>query len=307
MEGTTLETIARGPAAFAGLRLVASPMQPGPGWLQVQTALESMPIRRRMLAAALVDTSYHQLPPERLPLALAELQRVLEVGAPVELVVPSGAAQAVAGPADHVPGRLHAAWSLDHLMAVVAGAGFEAASVHPGDSRHVRLVAQVSRTLPDTVGPGMRLLTCGLNPSLYAADVGVPFARPGNRFWPAMLAAGLASVDRDPGHTLRHHRVGMTDLVKRASVGATEIRASEYRQGLSRVERLCHWLRPRAMCFIGLAGWRAAVDTNAVPGPQPTRLADTPVYLMPSTSGRNAHAGLEELTTHLRAAATLVA
>lgn len=258
-----------------------------------------------MLAAALADTSYLQLPPDRLPLALAELQRVLEVGAPVELVVPSGDTQAVAGWADHVPGCDGAVWSLDHLMAVVAGAGFEGASVHPGDSQHVRLVAQVSRTLPDTVGSGMRLLTCGLNPSLYAADVGVAFARPGNRFWPAMLAAGLAGIDRDPDHTLRHYRVGMTDLVKRASVGASGISAAEYRQGLSRVEQLCHWLRPRAVCFVGLAGWRAAVDTNAVAGPQPTRLADAPVYLMPSTSGRNAHAGLEALTTHLRAAATL--
>ena len=55
-----------------------------------------------------------------------------------------------------------------------------------------------ARSLPDTVGPGMRLLVCGLNPSVYSADAGIGFARPGNRFWPAAIAAGIVTVDRDP-------------------------------------------------------------------------------------------------------------
>ena len=77
---------------------------------------------------------------------------------------------------------------------VVVGAGFEVVDVGEesgDDDGWVHLLATRSRTLPDLVGPGMRLLMCGLNPSLYAADAGVGFARPGNRFWPAALAAGI--------------------------------------------------------------------------------------------------------------------
>jgi double-stranded uracil-DNA glycosylase len=195
------------------------------------------------------------------------------------------------------------------LHDLLVGAGFEpegpAPSTTAGRAAHGPLVtrARRARTLPDTVGAGMRLLFCGLNPSLYAADAGVGFARPGNRFWPAALAAGLVSVDRDPDHALRHHGIGMTDLVKRATVAADELTTAEYRSGLSRVERLARWLRPGAICFVGLAGWRAAVDRRARPGPQADGLAGVPVYVMPSTSGLNARTSRDELTAHFRQAA----
>jgi TDG/mug DNA glycosylase family protein len=173
--------------------------------------------------------------------------------------------------------------------------------------RRVFARATRARTLPDTVGPGMRVLVCGLNPSLYAADAGVGFARPGNRFWPAALAAGLVAVARDADAALRDHGVGMTDLVKRATVGASELTTAEYRDGLDRVGHLVRWLRPGVICFVGLAGWRAAVDRKAVAGVQPRGLAGVPVYVMPSTSGLNAHSSLPDLTAHLRAAADLAA
>ena len=73
----------------------------------------------------------------------------------------------------------------------------------PADGRRQvdddRCFARRAHTLPDIVGPAMRLLMCGLNPSVYSADVGIGFGRPGNRFWPAALMAGVASVDRTPG------------------------------------------------------------------------------------------------------------
>jgi TDG/mug DNA glycosylase family protein len=135
----------------------------------------------------------------------------------------------------------------------------------------------------------------------------VGFARPGNRFWPAALAAGLASVDRDPDHALRQHGIGMTDLVKRATVAADDLTTAEYRSGLARVERLVRRLRPGAVCFVGLAGWRAAVDRRARPGRQARGLGDAPVYVMPSTSGLNARTSLDELTAHFREAAAAAA
>lgn len=211
--------------------------------------------------------------------------------------------------ADDGPGR--SGLDRDRLRDLLVGAGFEPLEPGPAAPRRAgargRLVARArrARTLPDTVGAGMRLLVCGLNPSLYAADAGVGFARPGNRFWPAALAAGLVTVDRDPDHALRHHGVGMTDIVKRATVAADELTTAEYRSGLTRVERLVRWLRPDGVCFIGLAGWRAAVDRRAQPGLQPRGLADVPAYVMPSTSGLNARTSLGELTAHLRAGAAL--
>ncbi len=236
--------------------------------------------------------------PERLPLALAELHRALPVGGVLQVAVCAGDTLDRPGPDDP-------------LHDLLVGAGFEpdergpAAGGRASDHGRVVALARRARTLPDTVAPGMRLLICGLNPSLYAADAGVAFARPGNRFWPAALAAGLVSVDRDADHALLHHGIGMTDLVKRATVAADELTAAEYRTGLARVERLVRWLRPGAVCFVGLAGWRVAVDRKARPGPQPDGLAGVPVYVMPSTSGLNARCSLSELVEHLRHASEL--
>jgi double-stranded uracil-DNA glycosylase len=232
--------------------------------------------------------------PERLPMALAELHRALLVGGVLHLAVCTG-------------DRLDRPTLDDHrLRDLLVGAGFEPDGVERAADDRVVARARRARTLPDTVGPRMRLLICGLNPSLYAADAGVAFARPGNRFWPAALAAGLVSLDRDPDHALRHHGIGMTDLIKRATVAAAELTNAEYRTGLARVERLVRWLRPGSVCFVGLAGWRAAVDRRAQAGPQSQDLGGVPVYVMPSTSGLNARTSLGQLEGHMRAAAAAV-
>ncbi len=83
--------------------------------------------------------------------------------------------------------------------------------------------------------------------------------------------------------------------------------APEYRAGMARVARLVQWLAPGAVCFVGLSGWRLAVDRAAVAGRQATRIGGRPVYVMPSTSGANAHAQLDTLSAHLGAAASLTA
>ena len=204
-------------------------------------------------------------------------------------------------------GRRFTGWRPDLLRTVVEGAGFdiEALTIRADDQVDViDITARRALTLPDIIGPGMRLLICGLNPSVYSAETLVGFGRPGNRFWPAALAAGIATVDREPRHALAHHGMGMTDLVKRATPRADELTTDEYRAGLVRVEQLCAWLRPEAVCFVGLAGWRAAADRTATPGWQESDLGGSPVYVMPSTSGLNAHSSLTDLTDHLRHAAT---
>jgi TDG/mug DNA glycosylase family protein len=204
-------------------------------------------------------------------------------------------------PEDDIPGRFFCRWQPEPLRDLLVGAGFEVSSV---DVEPVALYAHAvrARTLPDTVGPGLRLLLCGLNPSVVAADAGFGFAGATNRLWPAALEAGVVTTMRNPLHALLHDRVGMTDLVKRATPRAVEIGAAEYRDGAERVRRLVSWLRPGAVCFVGLEGWRVALDRNARPGWQPGGLGDVPAYLMPSTSGLNARTSRFELVGHLRAA-----
>ncbi len=204
--------------------------------------------------------------------------------------------------------RLHLQHAVDDLVQVevprtprheliIEGAGFARARAHKGRQRLRRLY-----TLPDRVAPDMRLLIVGLNPSPASAESGIGFHRPGNRFWPAATAAGLASIDRDPDHALEHHGMGMTDIVKRTTRRADELSRDEFQAGMRRVEQLVEWLQPGTVVFVGLQGWRLAVDRKARGGWQPGELGGRPVYLMPSTSGLNAHDTVDTLTTHFRAA-----
>ena len=145
----------------------------------------------------------------------------------------------------------------------------------------------------------MQVLIVGLNPSPYSADSGIPYGRPGNRFWPAALAAGLVSRDRDVEHALGSHHVGFTDLVRRTTRRADEVTTMEYMTGFERICRLAEWLKPKAACFVGLSAWRLVADKKAGPGWQERPIGPSRVYVMPHTSGLNAHSRLEDLTEHL--------
>jgi TDG/mug DNA glycosylase family protein len=291
-------------AAHAMVRLArdAAPDVPG-----IQADLEALPFRRGVLGAGWARASYLHLPIRHLPWALAELHHALSVDAPVHLTMMVGEGEGPY-PDDDFPGRFFARWTADALHEVLIGGGFVVDELAPDDDAPedwFHALARRARTLPDFVGPDMRVLLCGLNPSLTAADAGVGFFTPGNRFWPAAIAAELVSRDRDPWHAYRHHRIGMTDLVKRATPRADVITRAEYVEGAARVTQLVEWLRPGAICFVGLAGYRAAVDRKARPGAQPEPFGGVPAYVMPSTSGLNARVPPAELADHLRNAAGL--
>lgn len=222
-----------------------------------------------------------------LPAALARLHLAVPVGAAVACSVPDGY------PAGAPP-----------LAELVAGAGFGVERARRAGGRQV-VDARRERTLPDFVGPGMRMLVCGLNPSLVAADAGFGYAGPTNRFWTVAAAAGVATLPRRPLAGLAADRLGMTDLVKRATPNADGLTPDEYRAGAERVRRLVEWLRPGVVLFVGLAGWRAVVDRRAAAGPQPAPFGGAPAYVMPSTSGRNARTTPAELVDHFRRALAL--
>jgi TDG/mug DNA glycosylase family protein len=138
-----------------------------------------------------------------------------------------------------------------------------------------------------------------------SADAGFGYAGATNRFWPVAVAAGLISHPRQPLLSLAEDGVGMTDLVKRATPNADGLTPAEYQAGAERVARQVEWLQPGVVLFVGLAGWRAAIDRRAQPGPQPSSIGGVPAYVMPSTSGRNARTTPAELTAHMRRAVAL--
>lgn len=288
-------------AAFA---MVEAARRVAPGALAVCADLEALPLRNRVLGGAWSRMAYQHLDPAHLPLALAHLHWALDVGAPVVVQMDRGDGnpKRTDSTDDIEEGRLFAQWREDTLALVLTGAGFavEDIEVH-GESMTMR--ARRLLSLPDTVGPGMRMLVCGLNPAVYAAERGSGFARPGNRFWPAMAAAGLCDRERDPLALLKDHRIGMTDMVKRPTPRAADLEPEEYRAGWGRLEHLVEWLRPELVLFVGLDGWRRVVDRRAQAGWQDAAIAGAPAYLMPSTSGLNAHSRLDDFVGHLRLAA----
>jgi TDG/mug DNA glycosylase family protein len=225
-----------------------------------------------------------------MPEALARLQLSLPVGAAVRCAGPEGEWP------DAVP----------PLAELVSGAGFVVDRARRAGGR-VMVDARRDRTLPDYVGPGMRMLVCGLNPSVVSADLGFGYARATNRFWSVVVGAGAVTQPRRPLAALVDDGVGMTDLVKRATPNADSVTAAEYTAGAERVRRLVAWLRPGVVVFVGLAGWRAAIDRRAAPGPQPTPFGGAQAYVMPSTSGRNARTTPAELIAHFQAALALSA
>ncbi len=277
-----------------------------PDALYVLGDVEHLPFARQSINGAWSWMTHLHVPRSRLPLALWDLHRVLRVGSPLALQMLEGDYEGDALPDDDIAGRFFAGWTADRFVDQVVGAGF---TVEEGslevDGDEVRLRAVRDFSLADTVGEGMRLLVCGINASPYSAGAGIGYARPGNRFWPAALAAGIVTRDRDPIDALVGHGVGMTDFVKRVTRTAAEVTADEYRRGLARVERLVEWLAPGAVCFVGLSGWRSVVDPRAVAGPQQQRIGGRPAYVMPSTSGLNARSSLAELSDHLARAAAL--
>jgi len=266
-----------------------------------QADVTALPLRAGSVAGAWAAMTYHHIDREQVPMALADLHRALEVGATLDITMAEGDYVGTDMPGDDFPGRYFACWTGERLADIVTGAGFDVGTVDVVDGDQTHVVATRARTLADTVGADMRLLVCGLNPSIYSADRGVGYARPGNRFWPAAVAAGLLTRPLKPACALVDSGIGITDLVKRATTAASELSKDEYRAGAERVRRLVEWLQPRAVCFVGLAGYRAAINRGATTGWQPEPFGGRPAYVMPSTSGLNARTSFDDLVEHLAA------
>jgi TDG/mug DNA glycosylase family protein len=165
------------------------------------------------------------------------------------------------------------------------------------------LAAARGRTIPDVVGPGLRVLFSGINPSLYSAATGCHFARPGNRFWPALHASGFTASQLRPSEqqSLLSYGLGITNLVARATARADELTTAELRAGGEALAVLAARLEVPFLAVLGLTAYRAAFGVpGAVVGPQSLRLGVVQVWVLPNTSGLNASWQLPRLAAAFR-------
>ena len=142
------------------------------------------------------------------------------------------------------------------------------------------------------VGPGLLVLFVGINPSLRSAEVGHHFARPGNRFWPTLHAAGYTPrrLTPDEDADLPLHGIGVTNLAARPTRSADELSDDELRAGAAELERVVARDRPRLVAVVGLGAYRVAFGRpRAAWGLQPEPLGDRPIWILPNPSGLNAH------------------
>ena len=178
------------------------------------------------------------------------------------------------------------------------------------------LAACGDRLVPDLVGPNCRLLFVGINPGLWSAATGAHFARPGNRFWPALYRAGITDhlVDASSGMSDADHEyligrgVGITNVVARATATAAELSATEWVVGGRHLRDRVEQIGPDVVAVAGITAYRSAFgDRRATSGEQPERWGETRIWVVPNPSGLNAHETIDSLAAAYREVAVAAA
>ncbi|KAA9161135.1 G/U mismatch-specific DNA glycosylase [Amycolatopsis acidicola] len=155
-----------------------------------------------------------------------------------------------------------------------------------------QLAAAAGRHIPDVLAPGLRVLFCGINPGLYSAATGHHFARPGNRFWPALYAGGFTPRLLHPSEQeqLLEYGLGITNIAPRATARADELTAAELREGGEQLTAKVRKHRPRCLAIVGITAYRIAFSSpKATIGRQIVSIGETAVWVLPNPSGLNAH------------------
>ncbi|HZQ10083.1 MAG TPA: mismatch-specific DNA-glycosylase [Anaerolineae bacterium] len=145
--------------------------------------------------------------------------------------------------------------------------------------------------LPDYLAPNLDIVFIGINPGTYSDRMGHYFARPTNQFWSALFESGLINQPLKPQDDARltEFGYGLTDIVARPTPNVDLLRADEFVRGGVILREKIERFAPRIACFVGVVGYRAAYDKRAQLGPQSPRWGDTFLYIVPSTSPRNAY------------------
>jgi TDG/mug DNA glycosylase family protein len=171
------------------------------------------------------------------------------------------------------------------------------------------LLALHGATLPDLLGPQVRVLFVGINPGLLTAAVQAHFARRGNRFHPALYRAGITDriIDASAGYRpadrahLLDRGIGITNIVAHATARADELTPDELIAGARDLEARVARIRPTVVAVLGISAYRVAFGRpKARLGRAPDDLAGVPLWVAPNPSGLNAHARIEDLATAYR-------
>lgn len=147
------------------------------------------------------------------------------------------------------------------------------------------------------------MLFVGINPGLYSGAVGHHFARPGNRFWPALHRAALTPCRLSPGEEreLLKHGIGITNIVNRTTARASELSKDELTRGGRRLAAKLRRLAPRSVVFLGLDAYRAAFGVRHVAvGRQDRQIGGATIWVLPNPSGLNAHYQLDDFARLFR-------
>lgn len=155
-----------------------------------------------------------------------------------------------------------------------------------------QIEAAYGKRIPDVIASELGVLFVGINPSLYSAAVGHHFARPGNRFWPALHQSQFTPqlMTPDQEQELIEYRCGITNLVARATARADELSDDELRRGSKRLKRRVQQHKPNCVAFVGITAYRTAFSRpHATMGQQADSLADSVIWVLPNPSGLNAH------------------
>jgi double-stranded uracil-DNA glycosylase len=158
--------------------------------------------------------------------------------------------------------------------------------------------------IPDLVGPGLRVLLVGINPSLWSGWSGFHFGRPSNRLWTTLEQSGLTPRRLRPEDTgeLLAAGIGITNLVARATARADELTDDEIRAGLPRLAATVREWRPASVAVLGITAYRTAFGRpRAVIGRQPEDLEGAALWVLPNPSGLNAHYQQPALTAEYAA------
>ncbi|MGE5240257.1 MAG: G/U mismatch-specific DNA glycosylase [Bacteroidota bacterium] len=165
------------------------------------------------------------------------------------------------------------------------------------------LLAARDKTVPDIISAGLKVLFVGINPGLYSGAVRHHFARPGNRFWPALFKGGCTPRLLSPYEERELLKVGcgITNLVNRATANAAELTEKELRAGAGRLAVKVRRYRPRVVAILGVGAYQAAFGHSGVRiGEQPETIANTKLWVLPNPSGLNANYQLPDLARLFR-------
>jgi double-stranded uracil-DNA glycosylase len=162
--------------------------------------------------------------------------------------------------------------------------------------------------VPDTLGPGVRVVFCGINPGHWSAAARAPFANPRNDFWRLLHAAGFTPRVLEPHEhsELLRYGIGLTNAAYRTTRGAGDLRRADFAGAAERLEEVARNLRPRVIAFVGKAAYSGVYGGRCEHGLQERKLGETALFVLPSTSPANAAVPWQERLRWFQALRDLV-